>query len=715
MKGSRLKLWTIFALFTFLGVCIVTTAAHTMFFKARYWQVVKDKYRKDSLVLPARRGNILSSDGEIMVTSVPEYYIRMDFVAQNADSDARQEEQRRRDSTLDVYIDSIAIGLANIFPDKSATWFKNTIRSGQKAGSRSCRLYPKLVTYVQYQDCKKLPFFREGANRSGFYGEEKMLRKKLYASLASRTLGNVSQESDSATSGIEKCYDAILRGKNGYAHSKKIRNRRERFVDVEPVNGHDIVSTIDVRMQDIAERALLDKLSENELRETAERAVVILMEVATGDIKAIVNMAKVNGQFKESTNDAINALWEPGSTFKTGSIMVAMEDGFITPETVMNCEGGVYTMHGRAMRDHNWRNNGYRDLTVSQILENSSNIGVSKIIDTYYGNNPQKYVQGLNKIGVGIPLNLPMGADPKVRMPKEDWKKDANWSKTALAWMSIGYEVQLTPLNTLTFYNAIANNGKMVRPRFVKAEMENGRVIKDFPVEVIKEKICSQQTLDNIHTILEKVVSEGLGRKAGNKKFKVSGKTGTAQVAENGSYSSHKYMVSFCGYFPSDEPKYSCIVCIYKRGTPASGGSQCGPVFSQISQLIMSQGNVQVASVAGDPSVSVLPQLADGNIKETCKLLDMMNISYYQEQEENDCVWGDIDIDTLTSQLSVRGVELASNTVPDVTGMGARDAVYALQEAGMSVRLSGNGKVISQSVAAGTKNVRGGTIVLSLE
>ncbi len=704
MKGTKLKLWTILAVFVLTGIYIVGAAANLMVMRADYWQVVEDKFRNDSLSIPAMRGNILSSDGKIMVASVPEYRLLMDYVVIERDSQTRVKAQHWRDSALRRDIDSIATGLAEIFPDRDAKWFKERILQGQKKGSHSWRIYPKLATYTQYQECKNLPLLRESMYKGGFHVEKTMQRKKLYGSLASRTLGDLYRDSDAAKSGLEWCYDTLLRGRNGYAHSMKVYNTRQKFVDLPPVNGHDLVSTIDVRMQDIAEKALLDKINEEGLRETTEKAVAILMEVETGDIKALVSMSKVGDTFMEIQNDAINALWEPGSTFKTGSMMVAMEDGYIDTSTVMYCEGGVYDMHGRPMRDHNWRKGGYGDLSVTQILGQSSNIGVSKIIDTYYHDNPAKFVQGLNKLGVGIPLNLTMGADPKVRMPKEDWKRDPNWSKTALAWMSIGYEVQVTPLNTLTFYNAIANNGKMVRPRFAKAEMENGRVVREFPVEVIKEKICSQATLGKIQAVLEQVVSKGLGKQAGNKKFHVSGKTGTAQVAENGSYASHKYMVTFCGYFPSEAPKYSCIVCIYKRGTPASGGGQCGPVFSKISQLVMNQGNEREIELASDSTSVFAPQVAAGNMNETRRLLEMMNLPW-QENGASDTAWGSVDIDSATHQLSISGKQMAANTIPDVTGMGARDAVFALQDAGMKVRVSGTGRVVKQNVADGTVEI----------
>lgn len=675
LKNSIFRYRLIFGAIVFAGVIVLLTAFKTMTVQADYWRQVSQRFVSDSLTVESKRGNILSSDGRVMVASLPKYRLFMDFVVIDSDERARVKAQEWRDNELKEKLDSIAEGLHRIFPDQSAEWFRQRILEGRKRGSHAWNIYPSgLATYIQYRQCLELPLLREPVFKGGFNPERVLQRIKPYGSLASRMLGDISKDSAEGTSGLEWCYDTLLRGKDGIMHRTKVRNRRVSFIDREPVNGHDLVCTIDATMQDIAEKAIRNKLKEV----GGEKGVVILMEVATGDIKAMVSLTRCKdektgtSEYYEVQNDAINALWEPGSTFKTGSIMVALEDGKITPETTVEGNGGIYMMHGRPMKDHNWHKGGYGTLTVSQVLEQSSNIGVSRIIDDLYHDHPEKYVQGLYNLGVGIPLGMPMGADPRVRMPNTD-KTKGNWSKTALAWMSIGYETQIPPISTVAFYNAIANNGRFVRPRFVKAEMENGQVVREFPVEVIKEKICSDHTLRDIRMILEKVVSEGLGKKAGNKRFKVSGKTGTAQVAENGSYASHAYMVSFCGYFPSDDPKYSCIVCIRKRGLPASGGGQCGPVFSEISQLVMNQGVYRDAREAADSTSIFTPDL--------------------------------------TRERTV----VRSGVVPDVTGMGVRDAVYALNQAGMKVRLRGTGRVHEQSLPGGTKDAKGKTITLNLK
>lgn len=710
--GLPLEMLLVMTIFVGIGLYIQRKAATLMFVQQDYWKTVQGKFRSDSIRVPATRGKLLSCDGRVMVASLPEFRLAMDFVVVDKDTFARNRLIAWRDSALAADMDSLTEGLAAIFPERSAKWFRERIEEGKRKKSRSWDILKgKRANYLQKVACKQLPYLREKRLKSGFIAEPNQHRVKVYGSLASRTLGGVYRDSNAGKTGLEKCYDSILRGVDGYSHREKVRDRYLTTIDVKPKNGHDLLTTIDIRMQDIVEKALRDKLTSLELDNTLRGAkisdgVAILMEVATGDVKAIVSLSKVpsatskNGFiFREETNNALNALWEPGSTFKVGSMMVAMEHGYVTPDTYVDCEGGpdkpgkgVKIMHGSRMTDH--KRGGYGDLTVSQVLEQSSNIGVSKIIDQYYYDNPERYVQALYDMGVGIPLGMPMGTDPIVRMPKKNanGRGYSNWSKTTLPWMSIGYECQLPPISTLAFYNAIANNGKFVRPRFVKAELENGKVVREFPVEVIKEKICSDKTIKNAQLMLERVVSRGLGSKAGNPNFKVSGKTGTAQRVINGSYAGRNYMVTFCGYFPSDAPKYSCIVCITEQTPFPSGGGHCGPVFSTISRLVMNDGSGRDVHLAGDSLSTSTPTVAAGNVKETGELMKLMKIDSTPEPAP----------------------EETPGVVPDVTGMGARDAVERLQALGLKVKLHGQGHVAEQTIKPGTK-ASGQTITLNLK
>ncbi len=693
-----------FALIVGAGLYILGCAIQIMLPpKNEYWQKVEKKFTKENIPIPANRGNLLAADGQVLSGSIPEYRLYMDFRVVDPDSASQARTQRWRDSAFRTDLDSISKGLASIFKDKDAKWFKERLKQGKKKGGFSWRIYPKNATYIQYRQCKELPMLREGALKSGFHAEEIVQRKKPYGDLASRTLGNLRKDADSAKFGLELSYDSILRGTPGVSHRTKVRNSRLSFIDKEPENGHDLLTTIDINIQDAADRALRKKLHEVK----GEIGVAVVMEVKTGDVKAIVNLTRGrDSAYHEIKNNAVSDLMEPGSTFKTASIMVALEDGKITKNTTVDTGNGIYPMYRRFMKDHNWRKGGYGMLDVFGVLQYSSNIGVSRLIDEAYHENPEEFTRGLNRLGVGLPLNLPfVGAgEPRVRHPKKQGRHWTNWSNTALPWMSIGYETMLPPISTLTFYNAIANGGKMVKPRFVTAELQDGQVIRRFPTEVIKESICKPTTLADIQEILETVVSKGLGKKAANNggRFKVSGKTGTAQIAAAGGGGYHsgvtRYMVSFCGYFPSEAPKYSAIVCIVKTGLPASGGGQCGPVFSEISQYIMSQGAYLDAAEAADSTSIFVPDVCVGADEQNLNVLEMLDIS------EEGTALGTNQTDTL-----------AENRVPDLTGMTARDAVHCLQEKGLNVQLQGRGRVKKQNMEPGMMIQQGKTITLQLE
>lgn len=679
---------------------------------SKYWEEVDARFVSENIPIEANRGDLLSDDGRVLSTSLPEYRLYIDLRVQDRDSLLRTKTQAFRDSIIDHHVDKIAQGLGRIFPDYSVDYFrkklvdarKNCLQKKNGKYPGPCRLYPRMATYVQYTECKKLPLLRESRFKGGFYGEVVTRRTKPFGSLAARTLGDLYPDSGRAKNGLELSYDSILRGKPGIMHRTKVRDARVSLVDVEPEDGHDLMTTIDIDVQDVADRALRNKLKEKTVN--GEIGMAMVMEVATGDVKAIVNLCRgADGEYYEMKNHLVSDLMEPGSTFKTASIMVALEDGKINKNTRVDTGNGLWPMYGRTMRDHNWTKGGYGTINVTRVLMKSSNIGVSRLIDAAYHEDPDRYVRGLNSLGVGIPLNLPFvgKGEPWVRHPKKQGKHWVNWYATALPWMSIGYEVQLPPVSTLAFYNGIANNGRLVKPRFITRELKDGVVVREFPTEVIKEKMCSQHTLDVIHEILDSVVMnpEGLGKAAGRNggRFRVSGKTGTAQIASaNGGYHNGptRYMVSFCGYFPSEQPKYSCLVCIVKTGTPASGGGQCGPVFCEISQYLMTKDMYCDIRGAADTSKVSTPDVVSGEQIKAQQVLDML------ESEES-----------LPKQSPMD--TLRKGVVPNMEGMGARDALQVLQEVGMRGRLSGKGRVVRQSVAPGTKVGKGHVISLTLE
>ena len=699
-------------LMALIGVAIVVKAGITMFAERQYWQDVADRFVKENVTVKPNRGNIISSDGKLMASSLPEYRIYMDFMSGEKDEKRRKKDQARRDSILTANMDSICIGLHKIFPDKSAAQFKAHLKKGRQAKSRNYLIYPKRISYIQYKEVKRLPVFCLNRYKGGFKELAYNQRKKPFGSLAARTLGDVyADTAKGARNGIELAFDTILKGRDGLTHRQKVMNKYLNIVDVPPVDGCDLISTIDVGMQDICEKALVDKLKEL----NAFVGVVVLMEVATGEVKAIVNMTKgKDGNYYEMRNNAISDMLEPGSTFKTASIMVALEDGKITPDYVVDTGNGQMPMHGRVMKDWNWRRGGYGKLTVTEILEVSSNVGTSYIIDHFYGSNPQKYIDGLRRMSIDQPLHLQIAGEgkPNIRGPKER----SYFSKTALPWMSIGYETQVPPLNILTFYNAIANNGVSIRPKFVKAAVKDGEIVKEYPTEVINPKICSDKTLAQIREILQKVVGEGLAKPAGSKQFHVSGKTGTAQISQGAAgYKAGvtNYLVSFCGYFPSEAPKYSMIVSIQKPGPTASGGLMAGSVFSKIAERVYAKDLRLPLTSAIDTNTVVIPHVKAGEMRQTQRVLEELNINIQGKiADSRKEVWGSTYAAPQAVVLESRGI--MQNFVPSVIGMGAKDAVYLLESKGLKVNLVGVGKVKSQSIANGTIIRKGQTITLTM-
>lgn len=711
-KNIMTRYFFVILMMTLIGIAIVVKAGVTMFAERQYWNDVAKRFVRENMTIKPNRGNIISSDGKLMASSLPEYRIYIDFMSGEKDEKRRIKDQARRDSTLNADLDSICRGLNRIFPDKSVAYFKNHLRKGRKAKSRNYLIYPKRISYIQFKEVKKLPVFCLNPYKGGFKGLAFNQRKKPFGSLASRTLGSVyADTAKGARNGIELAFDTLLKGKVGKKHRQKVMSKYLNIVDVPPVDGCDLITTIDVGMQDICEKALVDKLKEL----NASVGVVVLMEVATGEVKAIVNMMQgKDGEYYEMRNNAISDMLEPGSTFKTASIMVALEDGKITPDYVVDTGNGQMPMHGRVMKDHNWHRGGYGKLTVTEILGVSSNIGVSYIMDHFYGDDPQKFVDGLKRMSLDQPLNLQIAGEgkPNIRGPKER----SYFSKTALPWMSIGYETQVPPMNILTFYNAIANNGVSVRPKFVKAAVKDGEVVKEFPTEVINPKICSDKTLSQIREILRKVVSEGLAKPAGSKQFHVSGKTGTAQISQGtAGYKTGRtnYLVSFCGYFPSEEPQYSMIVSIQKPGLPASGGLMAGSVFSKIAERVYAKNLRLPLTCAIDTNAVLIPPVKTGEMKAAKQVLKELDIRVEGDVSSSAKeVWGNTHATSNAVVIETRSN--MRNMVPSVIGMGAKDAVYLLESRGLRVQLVGTGKVRKQSVANGTKVRKGQTVVLTL-
>ena len=717
------RYFAIAVVLTLIGFAIIGKAMYIMTIKKDYWTQVASRLKRDSVSVKPNRGNILSCDGQLMASSIPEYKLFIDFQAGATDSVGNH----KRDSLWQENIDTICHELNQIFPSRSAEEFKTHLLEGKKkvmkngtVGARHWAIWPRRVDYNTFCEVRKLPIFCERPGVGGFHWEEFNARRKPFTTLARRTIGDLFGEIDSAKNGLELAFDKELRGTNGLMHRRKVLQKYLDIPVLNPVDGCDIITTIDVGMQDLAERAVIEELKEI----NGEMGVAILMEVKTGDVKAIVNMIRgCDGEYYEMVNNAISYRCEPGSVFKVASFLVALDDGVVDTSFVIHTGSGVMEMHGRPMKDHNWRRGGYQDINVARALEVSSNIGVSYVIDKYYGSNPKKYVEGLYRVGIHEDLKLPLMGyhTPSIRMPDtKTTDRSKYWSKTTLPWMSIGYETQIAPINTIAFYNAIANDGKMMQPRFVKQLVKDGQVIKEYEPVVLKEQIAKPKAIKTMQTILEHVVSQGLGKKAGSKSFKVAGKTGTAQVADQyGGYHSGttRYWLSFAGYFPADNPRYSCIVCLKKSGLPASGGGMSGVVFHHIAEGVMAQNLKLSVEDARDTTSRFIPDVKNGNIMAADYVLGHLgvktNVNWDGSYANGNPVWGTAVPQAKNVQLTQ--ISTQRNIIPDLTGMGARDAVYLLESRGVKAIIKGRGKVKSQSIYSGTSIKQGMACELYME
>lgn len=698
--------------FIFAFLLVLGKTAYIMFVEHDYWMTVSLRYEKKLKPLPATRGNILSADGQVLATSLPEYRLFLDPMSWEPDSARRAKDQVVRDSILNTKLDSMLTGVKRIIPDFEVERTREAILKGRKKCSHSISLYPKRVTYIQLTELKKLPLLNLPLGKSGFYTEEYRRRKNPYGRLAIRTIGSLRSENDEPLNGLELAFDSLLSGKPGTYHKLKVANRYITQIDTPSVDGCDLVTTIDVGMQDLTEKVLGDQL-----RSIGARAgMCILMEVQTGNIKAISSLSRLeNGGYAEIDPRAVTNMMEPGSVFKPMSFMVAMEDGKIDMNTTCNTGNGIREMYGRKMRDSDWRKGGNGVLTVPEIIKKSSNVGVSTLIDNAYASNPDQFVAGLQRIGIMEDLHIPI---PGYKKPRIRYRKDNpdRWYGTTLPWMSIGYETQVPPISTLTFYNGVANGGRLVAPRFVTEARRGDEVVQEFPTVVLREKMCKPEVLRNIQICLEGVVGKntGTGKLAYSKYFSVAGKTGTAQIWSKGGFASN-YLVSFAGYFPADRPRYSMIVCI-EKGAPAYGGIHCCPVFKKIAEGVMAKNHKTNYEAAIDTTAlrTAPPMMQSGNLVALSEVLKELKLPHRNNYHTSEgLAWGQ----PLNQGSLLLNNESTQKGLPSVIGYGLRDAVYRLERMGVKVKVSGFGRVVAQSLPPGTP-IKAGMVVqiqLSME
>lgn len=704
------------------ALSIIVTAGKLMFSSdGKKWREVgkKETIITDRIILP-KRGNIFTHDGKLLATSEPLYGIYMDFRAGGMSKDS-----------IDIYVDDLCAALSKKFPDRSASQYKNIILNGWKQRqnedkqiaeykakginkkvpikSRYVRIIQKDISYVDLKEIRTFPFFNFKSNINGLITEEKNSRKRPFGNLANRTVGNVYKDlAKGGASGLEQKYDSLLRGIEGVKSRRKIEGRWTDIEEVAAKDGYDIITTLDADIQDITERALRDKLIET----SAESGTAIIMETKTGEIKGIANLDRLpSGSYAEGNPNAFSYMNEPGSTFKTVTVMVALDDGVIEPTDSFHVGNGLYQYKGKWVRDHYWRqgrDRGY--MTVKEGMEVSSNIVMSKIVLKGYENNPEKFVKGIDKIGLrktltwDVPLSGIEGTS-SIRFPDD---KVNHWSKTTLPWMSFGYESRIPPIYLLMFYNGIANRGKMIKPFIAKKILRDGRVVEEYKAEVVNNKMCKESTLEQIHDMLLGVIDEGTAKVVGSDYFQIAGKTGTALIASGGGYSD--YYVSFCGYFPAEDPQYTCFVGIRRpRGVP-SGGGQAGMVFKNIAeQTFVRRTQLGVEDIKVDSLLHKDPIVKNGNTAQTKSVMSKLKLKS-DHMPSTDWILVDRD----SSRYSVEPLDINKSYVPRVIGMGAKDALYLLESSGLIVSLSGSGKVVSQSLTPGQKVVKGRNIKITL-
>ena len=628
----------------------------------KYKQMAEDRTFRN-FTIPANRGNLYDSNGNLLATSIPKYDIRFDAVTVT-------------NKNFEQNIMPLAKELNAMF-GKGVSYWSLSLRTA-RVNKHRYFLVARNLGYSEYVRVKNFPMFRLGANKGGIIVEQRTVREHPLGEMAARTVGYERKDDQGYYTrvGLEGAFGPFLDGKDGHRLKQKIAKGQWKPIsdnnEVEPKDGYDVISTIDVNIQDIAHHALLAQLEKYE----ADHGTVVVMETETGEIKAISNLGRTaQGTYYEKLNYAVGETHEPGSTFKLMALVVALEDKVIDTSTIVDTENGVMNVRGYKVRDSH--RGGYGKISAAKAFEVSSNVGVVKLIYENYKNNPQKFVEGLNRMNLNQKLGISIKGEGEPYIPQPGDKK---WSGLSLAWMAYGYgSIQISPLQTLTFYNAIANDGVMVKPRFIKEVREWDKVIEKNELKVLNPSICSQETIDKVKAMMENVVVRGTAKSLYSPNFSMAGKTGTAQTEYwmKDWNANPRYISSFVGYFPADNPKYTSIVIIHKPNNKVGyyGADVSGPVFKRIAQKIYT----------------------DTPIEDTIESLEV----------KDDKVSKDFEKYYIAAQSS-------NNLMPNVVGMPVMDALSLLENMGLSVKVSGNGIVKNQSIPAGEKIKNNQKVALSL-
>ena len=681
----------------FVAIALLIQILFLQYIQRGKWSALSEKYVYKTAEQQANRGDILAHDGRLLASSVPYYSIYMDTRSTGMTSE-----------TWSKGLNGLSEGLSRYLGVRSAAGWRSVITAARKRGDRYF-LIQKKVDYATLKKLKELPIFREGQFRGGLVAQPENNRILPNNDLAARTIGYLNQGTEGTQVGIEGSFNKDLAGKNGVVVKQRLTGGDWIAVDegesIDSKDGNDIVTTIDVDLQDVASSAL-----ENQLRKhNAHHGCAVLMEVATGDVRAIANLElSGDGSYHETYNYAIGESTEPGSTFKLPALLAAIEDGVIDTGDIVDTGSGSVKFYNKIIRDT--KEDGYGKLTVKQVFEKSSNVGTSKLIYEHYKDNPKAFVNRLYAMKLNQQLGLQIQGEgkPLIRYPGDKY-----WSGLSLPMMSHGYEVQMTPLQILTFYNAVANNGRMMRPRFVTAILRNGSVIKSFGTDVIINSIASRSTIRKAQKMMEGVVEHGTATNLKNANYKIAGKTGTAQIArdKNGYRQELRYQASFVGYFPAENPLYSCIVVVNAPSNGVYYGNVvAGSVFKEISDKVYATNFYrEYKAENNEDNKKPAPEAGNGFRADINEVLGDLNVRYRKTSRED---W----VATRESGDTIRlvGVNLKQGLVPDVRGMSLRDAVYLLENSGLKVRYSGRGRVLRQSPEHGARVYEGSVVSLDM-
>ena len=703
MDVKRDILWRVylsFILIVLVCILILGKAFYIQQVQGKYWRSLSDSLHQRIIEIPAARGTIYSEDGQMLSTNIPQFDIYIDFRVSPL--------HEKTGLLFRTHIDSLSLSLAALFKDKSAEKYKEELTNAFEASVGNYELRKK-ISYREYLQLVKFPLFKLGRYKSGMIAEEKNIRLNPYENIGYRTIGLARDENKV---GLEKSYDTVLNGRNGRQLVRAIAGGvtvpvQEGEFEIAPEIGKDIVSTIDVFIQEVTEKALMNMMVKNE----AQTGVAIVMEVKTGKIKAIANLGKVGeGKYAEDLNYAITPT-EPGSTFKLVTLLSALEDGKVNLNSRVNLEGGVWKVSGQTVYDS--EKHGKFDASILEAFEESSNVGMAKIAMAHYSGNVNEYFKHLTKLRLDSTSGLDLVGERQPRLVKPGSRL---WGPTTLPWMAFGYNIEITPLQTLNLYNSIANNGIMMRPYLVNSIQEEGKIIKSISPKVYNAQLCKPSTIRDLRIALEGVCINGTGKTLfKNSLYKVAGKTGTAKVANgNKGYGEGIFQSSFAGYFPADNPQYTIVVIIKNKPHAASfyGASVAGPVFKEIADRLYStyiQNKLDIAPVFSVKDSSLFNySISKISLQTIAKQLSIP----YQDSSLASNNW--IQLEGKGKNLKAATQMISDTTMPNMTGMKLQDALWLCEKKGLLVKCVGKGKVVKQSIAQGEVIIKGQQIQIDL-